>query len=67
MTVCSITFLNFKINKLVQPRNFPGNLTVIFLKFDSSAPCGFCKHDVRRTTKPLSVGTRVIAPFVFKI
>ena len=39
MTVCSITFLNFKINKLVQRRNFPGNLTVIYLKFDSSAPC----------------------------
>ena len=31
------------------------------------SPCGFCKHDVRRTTKPLSVDTRVMAPFVFKI
>ena len=40
MTVCSITLLNFKINKLVQRRNFPGNLTVIYLKFDSSALCG---------------------------
>ena len=30
-------------------------------------PCGFCKHDVRRTTKPLSVDARVMAPFVFKI
>ena len=29
--------------------------------------CEFCKHDVRRTTKPLSVDTRVMAPFVFKI
>ena len=40
MTVCSITFLNFKINQLDQRRNFPGNLTVIYLKFDSSAPSG---------------------------
>ena len=44
MTVCSIKFLNFKINKLVQRRNFPGNLTVIYLKFDSSAPCGLTEQ-----------------------
>ena len=31
------------------------------------SPCGFCKHDVRRTTKPLSIDTRAMAPFVFKI
>ena len=28
------------------------------------SPLGFCKRDVRSITMPLSVGTKVLAPFV---
>ena len=38
------------INKLDLRRNFPGNLAVIYLKFDSSAPCGWKRLLRRRRT-----------------